>query len=188
MATVLADQARDYAERTVALTKLAEAKNAVIAKGQLQTYLEDLGKVDTPLLLAALVRLRSAVTYGFPDVAVILRMCEDVQREAIPERMRELPPAAALGADDRDPDRRRWVHCTECQDDPGAWIAVWCHGSGDGRDETLHARRDPFIGAKPCGHPRSHVAHSWAERCVCHQAEWRRAARIKRFTEDRRTA
>lgn len=185
MALTLNDQARDYAERVAALTKLAEAKNAVIAKGQLGTYLEDLARVDTPLLLAALVRLRSAVTYGFPDVAAILRMAEDVQREAIPERMRALAPAAPPN---KDPDRRRWVHCPDCQDADGAWISVWCHGSGTARDESLHQLRDPFIAAETCGHPRAHVPHSWAKRCVCLNAEWRRAARIRTFTEDRRSA
>lgn len=174
---------RDSAERLHGLTRLADAKNAQVSAGQLETYVGLLSDVPTPLLLACCVRLARAQTFGFPPVAEILAMADDIQREAKPP-VRALPPMAA------DEDRRRWVHCQECRDDDGAWVTRWCPGARELRDDVMPDNALARSGGRmaSCGRESNHAPHSYADRCSCHLAPWREERRrnITKYSEDRR--
>ncbi len=166
-----------------ALSVLTLAKNAQLDDEQVGVFVKLLADIPDELLSAACVRLAKAQTFGFPDVGTIRAMCDQVQRDAVSERKALMAPAPQ-----GDEDRRRWVHCADCQDDPGAWLpAMWCHGSGKGWDDQAHAKRiEPPMKFSNCGSDRHHAPHSFTERCTCHRAAWREALRSKKYAEDAR--
>lgn len=177
-------QRSDKAERLVALTKLAESKNAPVREGQMDTFLEDLADVPTPLLLAACVRLRKATTYGLPSSADVRLMCDDIQREDAAERAQKALRAA-------EEDRTTWKHCQRCQDDPGAWVQLYCLGVGAVKDPSAGVFERGQLGMETafCGRSRDHGPHPFTERCTCHRASWREERRQRiatKFAEQRR--
>lgn len=158
------------------LIRLGHTKGSTLSEDAITAYLETLTDAPDELLRSACARLSKAPTYGFPQAADILAMCDTVRRE-------DISKIKALPAYDEQGDRRRWVHCRECQDDPGAWLpSMWCQGSGPG---WLQAVNSP-LPLSTCGRPQSHAPHSFTERCLCHMAAWRNDKRMTTLAEDTR--
>ena len=164
--------------RIGSLTRLGQSKSAVPDADQLDVYLELLTDAPDELLRSACMRLAKAQTYGFPTAADILAMCDTVRRDQIAQ-------VKALPAHHDESDRRTWVHCQHCQDDPSAWLPpMWCQGKGHGFVAAVNA----VLKISTCGNHRPHTPHSFTERCVCHMAAWRNDTRLTRLAEDTRRA
>jgi hypothetical protein len=187
--------AADLADILAALNRLADSKNAVMPKGQQQSYLAGLADLPSELIVAACVRLSRASTFGLPSVGDIRLEADQVQREAASERQQRALPARQSGGED---DRRSWVHCQDCQDEPNAWRTFWCNGSGrlhvansqETDPTTGRVSRGQGLPLSTCGRGGQHNPHTFTERCACHTAPWRaeRRARIHKYGDDRKTA
>lgn len=157
------------------LARLAMAKNADIQKDQFTVYADLLSDVPYELLKGACARLAKAQTYGYPTVGDIRFMCDELQRDRVAS-------VKALPAHDDD-DRRTWVHCQHCQDDPSAWLPPhWCQGQGAG----FVVADGVSMPISTCGRMLSHRPHTFTERCVCHLDAWRNERRIQKLAEDTR--
>lgn len=158
------------------LARLAMSKNSPITAEQHDTYAELLADVPMELLRESCRRLAKAQTYGYPTVGDIRAMCDELQRDRV-------ATVRALPAHDEG-DRRTWVHCQYCQDDPSAWLPPrWCQGQGRG----FVVAENSSLPISTCGRIHSHVPHTFTERCVCHLDAWRNERRIQKLSEDTRS-
>lgn len=155
------------------LARLAMAKNADIQADQFTVYADLLAEVPYDLLKAACSLLSKAQTFGYPTVGDILATCDEIRRKQIAQ-IRELP------AHHDENDRRTWVHCRECNDDPSAWLpSMWCQGAGHG----FKVAENVSMKIATCGRAHAHAPHSFTERCGCHLSAWRNEKRMKPLAE-----
>lgn len=163
-------------DRLAVFRRLAWAKNAKVEPEQIAVYVEETAQVPVEVLTDACRRLIRAATYGLPSIGDVLLAVDDVQRARIAQ-VKTLPGKAD------ESDRRAWVHCRKCNDEPSAWLPpMWCQGSGAGWLEAQHV----ILPLSQCGRSQSHAPHSFTERCECHQADWRNERRMQSYGENLR--
>lgn len=157
------------------LARLAMAKNADIQAEQFTVYADLLSDVPAELIQSACRRLAQAQTFGYPAVGDIRVMCDTIQREGLAQ-------VKALPVHDES-DRRTWVHCRECNDDPAAWLPpMWCQGQGHG----FVVAENCTMKISTCGRTKAHAPHTFTERCACHQSAWRNERRMQKFGDNLR--
>ncbi len=159
-------------DRIGILTRLALTKNAEFESEQQAAFMEVLDAAPVELLRAACIKLAKAQTFGMPTAGDILATCDVIQREKI-QSIKSLPSHD-------ESDRRTWVHCKFCNDDPSAWLPPrWCQGSGVG----FVVAENSVLPICNCGREKSHAPHSFTERCTCHMDAWRNERRMHKLSE-----
>jgi hypothetical protein len=127
---------------------------------------------------------RREFTPALPELGTIrARVVELAKAEASEQRFKALPP---MPADAAEQDRRLWLHCRACGDEPSGWKLVWCAGSGRQRAAEPTAR---FVDMdrEHCGLRKEHAAHANTVRCSCHGNNPVVARRRERLDAARRT-
>lgn len=162
-------------DRIGILARLALSKGSSASDDQLDTYVDLTNDVPVDLLREGCRKLALAATFGMPSVGDIRLACDAVQRDQI-AKVKELPALY-----DEEADRRGWVHCRRCNDDPAAWLpTMHCQGSGAGWQEA----RNVTLPISTCGRQKSHGPHTFTERCTCHQEAWRNERRMQAYGEN----
>lgn len=168
-----------------ALSRLAIARATTLDDITLSVYLDALADVSPNVLAEACAELarlpRRDYDSALPSVGTIRERCSAVlEVRAANERVANLLSMP----DTENPDVPTFF-CTECLDT--SWRLFDCAGKGDKSSLSTLPRYTRY----PCGRPKSHPRHTFAERCACVPmnpviAAWRerdRAAKQKRETK-----